>query len=319
MSLMRAREAWAIIGIEHELEYKTLEAGETNSGATIRWGRDKEGRFCLLVATKQFAMEPVRYHGAELALTRVSIKGKGDQLFCVLTCRETLFLDLFESFVEDLRSSLLKEVGDAMPTCLNEFEKWRKFFEVDKNEISREREIGLFGELTLLEQLADWKLPAVKFWLGPTGHRHDFCCDGFDIECKATEGNEFMFTINGAHQLEEPENGNLFAFAVRLECHPSGETIVSVVDRLRHKTDSLLLAKRLVEAGMAIDLKEDNCRRLKVVESRLYRVEPGFPRIISKQVSMPGVTGLTYRSDFSVAQDCLIDLDTLKEQFSKEN
>lgn len=315
--VLSAREAWAIIGIGGHARYRTMPAGQTSNGFPILWAVDPEGRPCLLVACTQTEGPRRQLRGAELCLTTFEHPASSSRHFVVVKCRNLAFLDLFEGFAEELRTELLRTDSDPYRVCQAALENWRRFFELERTGLSREREVGLFGELRFLELLADWGLPAVQHWVGPTGHRHDFTFADCDVECKTTEGAAFVFEVANVVQLESVERRPLYVCAQRVEQQSGGETVAQKIERLRRKVDSIALARRLAELEIPPDLSSDDCRPLTSAELRMYRVDEGFPRITAAMVDVPGVSGVRYRTDLSVAPQLVVDLEDLRKLLVK--
>lgn len=89
--------------------------------------------------------------------------------------------------------------------------------------LSDERQIGLFGELWLLDRL----LPhlgeqALDAWVGPARQTHDFRLDGVELEVKTTSGSRRVHTINGFGQLTPSADCRLFLVSLRVVAAGSG-------------------------------------------------------------------------------------------------
>lgn len=128
-----------------------------------------------------------------------------------------------------------------------------------QSSITREQEIGLFGELLVLNHLLKDLSPgdAIKAWKGPESEEHDFALNDFDLEVKTTTSDERIHWITNARQLEPAENRPLKLASLQLT--PKGGsgscTLAALVDHLldslRDATPSFL---RILEiAGYAIE------------------------------------------------------------------
>jgi Putative PD-(D/E)XK family member, (DUF4420) len=197
--------------------------------------------------------------------------------------------------------------------------KWRRFWSsANKNLMSKEEQIGLFGELWFL---ASWLLPTVGpdsifAWRGPTRSRHDFEVPGASVEVKATLLHAPRHRISSLEQLASPETGPLYLFSVQLReeggatnCVP---TIVATCrqqlrpfpDQLGHFEDTLY------QAGYTDAAATDYSKlKVRVVDQGIYLVTGRFPRLCpgSFTEGIPdGVGKISYEIDLSGFSDCLL-------------
>ncbi|MEV0699084.1 PD-(D/E)XK motif protein [Saccharopolyspora sp. NPDC050389] len=103
-----------------------------------------------------------------------------------------------------------------------------------------EREIGLFGELLLLEGLCDTLGPtaALKSWLGPTGEEHDFALPTFDLEVKTTAAERRRHDIGSTEQLQpSPERPLLLVSYQLTRTAHGGRTLPDQVRYVREKVE----------------------------------------------------------------------------------
>ncbi|WP_128981601.1 PD-(D/E)XK motif protein [Streptomyces roseicoloratus] len=85
-------------------------------------------------------------------------------------------------------------------------------------ETSVERRIGLMGELSVLNRLAEahgWHT-AMASWTGPYGEEHDFSLGDFDIEVKTTATERRRHVIHGIGQLHPKPGRPLWFASLRL-------------------------------------------------------------------------------------------------------
>ncbi|KOV94411.1 hypothetical protein ADL04_24565 [Streptomyces sp. NRRL B-3648] len=84
--------------------------------------------------------------------------------------------------------------------------------------LSRERRLGLHGELAVLVRMAEaigWQA-ALDTWVGPTGEEHDFALASADLEVKTTASERRRHTIHGLGQLTETAGRPLWFASLRL-------------------------------------------------------------------------------------------------------
>lgn len=105
-----------------------------------------------------------------------------------------------------------------------------------QSSLTREQEIGLFGELLVLDHLLKNLNPAdaIKAWRGPQSEEHDFVLGDYDLEVKTTTSDERIHWITNARQLAPAENRPLKLASVQLT--PKGGsgscTLGTLVDHL---------------------------------------------------------------------------------------
>lgn len=92
--------------------------------------------------------------------------------------------------------------------CFNELLKLQPL-------LSFEKQIGLVGELIVLEKLtAKYGISAINSWIGPEREPHDFKIKDKELEVKTTVSTRRIHTINGMEQLVASENCQLFLVSV---------------------------------------------------------------------------------------------------------
>jgi hypothetical protein len=93
-----------------------------------------------------------------------------------------------------------------------------------KGGLSIEKQIGLFGELLVLEQMILAGGPSmVAAWTGPMGEAHDFRIQGYEFEVKTTTGSRRIHSINGLHQAVSSSGSSLSFLSIQLAKAGLGE------------------------------------------------------------------------------------------------
>jgi len=173
----------------------------------------------------------------------------------------------------------------------NVLAKWRRFWSgISQGVLSKEEQLGLFGELWFLNR---WLAPtlgiseAVKMWRGPAGARNDFESVGSAIEVKTTGRLDGAHVIHGLDQLLEPPGGRLLLFSLLVRDEASGaenlpgqvaETRGLIADdyALQSQFDALIYA-----AGYDDRLAAEYAKLLlRIRGTGLYKVVQGFPRLV---------------------------------------
>lgn len=126
----------------------------------------------------------------------------------------SLFDDLVVSLVESIKG--LSDVVEASKIFISTYVKWNVFFmKSSERGLSKERIIGLWGELSYLLHLLQTAGPIpnvnkiLKSWVGPYDAAHDFEFPDMSIEVKTKLFNSTAIKISSEYQLEESENKSL--------------------------------------------------------------------------------------------------------------
>jgi len=104
-----------------------------------------------------------------------------------------------------------------------------------KGGLSIEKQIGLFGELLVLEQMIISGGPSmVAAWTGPTGETHDFRIPGCEFEVKTTTGGRRIHSINGLNQAIPSSGSSLSFISIQLAKagQGEGEALPELISRL---------------------------------------------------------------------------------------
>jgi hypothetical protein len=135
--------------------------------------------------------------------------------------------------------------------------------------LSEEEELGLIGELWLLERLLAGQGPeAIASWVGPAGENHDFRYGSVEIEVKTTSQADRVHLINGTHQLEASQGHDLFLLSLHVQM-AGGQTGFSLCELLtscRARLDSdgpstLQFNRMLVQIGVGPEDEQRYQRR----------------------------------------------------------
>lgn len=173
----------------------------------------------------------------------------------------------------------------------NVLAKWRRFWSgITQHMLSKEEQLGLFGELWFLNR---WLAPAlgmsaaVTMWRGPAGARNDFETTGMAIEVKTTGRVDGAHVIHGLDQLVDPPGGQLMLFSLLVRDEASGtESLPAQVAEargliaddyaLQSQFDALLYA-----AGYDDRLAAEYAKLvLRIRDAGLFKVADGFPRVV---------------------------------------
>lgn len=298
-------------------QYESLLISEIESVEANAYIRNFDALYALslnfvFLDSQQIPLEILRGNGFEIAIPRKN------QLIIQLT--DAKYRQVFFKLCDDICELIADATSDneAISKCISRLIAWRKFFHQNRMDgLSRERIIGLFGELTVLNNLLTLTLPmkeSIRGWKGYTGANHDFQYEKVAIEVKTTTARTPEHVhISNVQQLDDEGLPALLLCLVHLkETKTSGETLPQLVEKIRLQLDHLERNRfddALIEVGY-LDEKNTLTRDLAFLITRyfLYRVKAGFPRIINIPA---GVKQLEYKISLDAAAPYLIDQNLL--------
>lgn len=209
--------------------------------------------------------------------------------------RDAAFEDLFGVLAEEIVSTVrlapgTREAARAIGRCVA---RWRRFTEHRRRGLSDEEAQGLVGELVVLSRCIGRLGPraAVAGWTGPEDALRDFELPDASIEVKTYRSDSgAAVRINDPQQLDDQGVRPVYLAAVRLaKMESTGQRLPEFIAQT---------AQLIAQEAEAADLFEERlaaCGYLPVHASTytdhfvaeqvaLYRVRPGFPRLIASQV-----------------------------------
>jgi hypothetical protein len=199
------------------------------------------------------------------------------------------------------------EPGAALRRSLRD---WSALFE-QLALLTPERQLGLLGELWLLDRLADvYGAGSLDAWTGPKGEAHDFRIENYEFEVKTTSGEHRSHMISSDSQLIPSPDHCLYLLSLQFAAGgPDGRSLHEVVEALRSRMASLRVASRFEEIlESSFQLSRSNLghytRRIQL-RSRPYLVpvSESFPRITHADIlslprlEMVRVSDVRYRVD----------------------
>jgi hypothetical protein len=194
------------------------------------------------------------------------------------------FLGFVETVVDAIQLQGAEAVG-AIQTSMRLFRRLLR----DVHLLSRERVLGLLGELWVLNRLIDAAGGgALESWTGPRGEAHDFRTGGVELEVKTTARQRRVHLIHGLDQLEPSPGADLHLVSVQLAAGGAASESFSLAERLAATRKRLDRFGRGEEFGRLVIgrhgiLPEDEHRygerfRLRS-DTVLIEVDESFPRL----------------------------------------
>lgn len=175
--------------------------------------------------------------------------------------------------------------------------------------LSPDKEVGLFGELLVLEYLINHigAGPAVGSWQGPLSEEHDFVFGDVHLEIKTTTSEQRRHMMHGFTQLVPLRNVPLSLISVQLtrSNHEGGRTLSHLVSNVR--TEAGGHRPKIDDALAAVGWNDDASELYatfwaKRNDLRAYDVNERFPALTLDRLTqvVPNirvVSDLTYRVD----------------------
>lgn len=248
-----------------------------------------------------------------------------------ITCSESGLLDLFVSMVCDV-VGLLDTVSQTnihtqMHLFIERIRAWQEFMKKGVNALGPEREIGLIGELAVLNSLLDEGLgcsTVVDAWKGPCDGEQDFELGTGAIEVKTTVSQTgFPARVGSLLQLDDHIRQPLFLAGVKLRLNPDGFSLPSLVaeTRERLKVAPVATAKfdRLLPDAGYFDGHAAHYKRCFLLgELRIYQVTGNFPRLTIGNVPA-GVTAASYCIDLDRDTESRLSLDLILDKLGMKS
>jgi hypothetical protein len=202
--------------------------------------------------------------------------------------------ELFRSFYDFIHEVLeLVHSGELLPNdAVDEaWSKWGQLIERESS-LSREKQVGLIGEIWCLERIAKvhgWEF-ALDAWHKTSISEHDFCLRSTDIEVKTTTNELRTHMIGSLNQLQPSHGRELFLLSIQITSSSMmannsfslASSVRSIEDSLRDKASNLEKFKlRLEQVGWQENhMNFYDATYIMRSKSRFLKVDDNCPRII---------------------------------------
>lgn len=239
---------------------------------------------------------------------------------------QSKFADMFFLFIADLlnlsNDSHDLPISKRYGLIVMRIKAWQKFMKSEVDRFSYEQEIGLFGELLVLNFLIDKKIiqgSITNVWQGPIHAARDFFISknlALEVKSSVTD-NPFIAKISSLEQLNNCDVENLYLVAVKLQESREGQTVCDLIKIIKEKLndqyliyefDSLLVISGFLENKISRPLMTLSLDYIKA-----FNVE-SIPRILPTTIK--GVVRARYEiklidsADSEINYPCL-ELETI--------
>lgn len=222
--------------------------------------------------------------GLRNIISRIATRN-GIRYFEVVVTASTLFRDAYPvlcSMADRVQIGGMSP-AEAMRATL---EKMSSLLRVPET-MSREREVGLFGELLVVGGLvhAQGAKDAVQAWRGSQAEEHDFGLAELDIEVKTTTSEHRTHWIESLTQLMPTQGRPLWLVSHQItNAGSAGHTLAELVDAVRATIESSAAASKFEAALQGSGWSDEHRDRLvsrwtRRTDSAAYLVEDSFPQL----------------------------------------
>lgn len=231
-------------------------------------------------------------------------------------------LDMFALMAEDIVNFLNLRTAESEDSLfyafLGRIRAWQNFMGREGAGIlSAEAEIGLFGELVILDKLILSGMPAidaVNAWQGPIDGLQDFLIGTGAIEVKATASQgSFPAKISSLEQLDNSLVRPLYLAGIRLELHDAGITLPAFAQLVRSKliSDTMAISifeNRLIQAGLLGAYVDGYTRCFIHSGTVAFMVNEEFPRLTAGNVGIE-IRKACYELDLAIIKQSEFGID----------
>jgi hypothetical protein len=282
---------------------RTFILGTTHQGAPFRLYVDAEGaRHLLISGPGASTASPVQGESLRWTPIRLTFDGR-EGTFLDVSCPRAELFDVFDELLESVLEVATVD-DDPITHALALLGNWRQLLQNRAaRTLSHERELGLFAELWVLDQMFATGELDVDGWRGPLREPKDIVCAGVWVEVKGMGTTAQTFTVNGLEQLSDATGREGYVAVAVVEEGLAGQEIGDLVLRLGERTTQwALLEERLLLAGW--DGATPTARKWSVTELYLVEAE-SCPRLTSPPPpwTVPlGVRAIRYDVDLRLAR-----------------
>lgn len=214
-----------------------------------------------------------------------------------VVCTDARLLRTFLSLIGEMLDRSDESGRPSIDELADVLESWRAALARERTAMDRNRLVGLFGELTVLDRLAARDpQAALSSWKGRQGAVHDFSrTNALEVKALIGDGSPAV-TIHGENQLDPPSGGELHLVAFRIADSAEGESIDELTARIAEH--GVPLEEILRTLGDDAPGAEDRRRRFAIEDVRLHVVTDEFPGLRASRLSpeaLRGVSSISYQ------------------------
>jgi hypothetical protein len=248
--------------------------------------------------------------------SRSTYGGLDGKLF-VIEQKFSVHTSISEAFMSEIAKNVvkLKDEKQLMNCLTKEFEDWKNYFINITDELSREKQLGLYGEMFFLKNVLMKKIGiqrAMSSWKGYDGERHDFEIPSISFEVKATETKApFRIKISNEKQLEIGKLKYLYLVVYNIVSSESniGDLpliVNSIINSL--KQHPILLTefkKNIMRVGYDFSSENKYNRSYTILnlKNENYNITDKFPTILTSDINKLKSTKAILDVKYSINMD----------------
>lgn len=265
--------------------------------------REQDDRIALLLEAPVATAPSTRIRFRADGLSVSDERNSEEELFRLAIVLERDELrDVFEVLVIDIINTIssCETPLAAVISVGRRLDAWQTCLRSGRRGLSREEQIGLAGELIVLQQLGEeiGISDALEAWQGPLGGIHDFSRAGIAIEVKSVSGIGNLIHISRLDQLESKGLSSLIMARPRFRessegLHLSG-MILEMRERIRESEPGKVSSfdEQLLRVGyLDADAAQYTTGRLVLDDIRGYRIQGTFPRFTHSTIPVGIIDG----------------------------
>lgn len=273
------------------------------------------------------SLKPCRGIGIK---THSAKSGEVHKASLTVVLEDPTLTSVFAVLCEDLVAAILDqhEAESAYMQGVSRLVRWLLMFDRLPTEgLSREKRLGLFGEMHVMALLAGMTTPAyaADAWKGWNAAHQDFRLGGIGVEVKASSAKlHARIHIANEKQLDEQPWDKLVLSFVQVDLNiPDGQTLPEIIKAIRdgleehagarHEFNMHLLEYGYVDAQS--HLYEDETYTIRKVT--FFEVHGDFPRLTNDRLPV-GVGDITYTVVASDLEPYKISIESLRELVAEE-
>ena len=315
-----------------ESGWQTIPVTAPSAGCTIRAGRKHPAGQEAVLAGFDQALLPASERlpdGQGFFVERVVMDDGWTWL--AMTRNESGQFDLFVAMVCDvvglLDAASQTDRQTQMRLFIERVQAWQEFMRKGVTALGPEREVGLIGELAVINGLLDEGLSCssvIDAWKGPLDGEQDFELGSGAIEVKATVSQiGFPARVGSLQQLDDHIRQPLFLMGVKLRLNSEGFSLPSLVAQTRERLKDAPIAavkfdRLLLDAGHYDGHKSQYTRHFELAELRLCEVTGTFPRLTTGFVPT-GVIAASYSIDLDRTNEACLSLEQALEKLGMKS
>ena len=252
-----------------------------------------------------------RFYGVEIRV----LDSQSEKKDITIILSDNDLLDVFILFLEDLISGLESITDEnAIPLIVNQrVGYWGKLFARIKGELlSKERQRGLYGELTFLNTLLGRSSDFVKTiasWTGPEGSNQDFSNELSAVEVKSSKATKPSVNIASELQLDWTKLDSLFLCVFHVDEISNGvDTLKKLIEEIKQKISHMPNVLKLFEEKLdRVGIPEGEEKQYDdfgfiIRSKRAYKVDEGFPALIRDVLNNDAIHNVKYQIDLTACE-----------------